>query len=138
MSTGTVVPTSWSVSDGLDIVTSGPLLFDVATNSAGAIIAWAFNAEFTIPTGFLEITSVNDPNHLLINIPTVGPAIICDNVCDALWGVGAGHAVILAGNQGTPGTWVTPSATVPEPAFVFPVTMALFAFACIRVKRSAA
>ena len=138
LAVGTLVPTTWSISDGVDTITSGPLLFDVATNSAGAIIAWAFDTEFSIGTGFLDITSVNDPGHLLVNIPSVGPAIICDNVCDAIWGVAVGHAVILAGNQGTPGTWVTPSATVPEPSFVFPVITALFAFACIGAKRSAA
>ena len=133
---GTDLPSTWSISDGVETITNstGTLAFDAITNSVGGITAWAFATSFNISTGVLLIESVNDPSALL-----VVASLPCgtSNVCDAVWGVGAGHLVGVAGVGDAPGTWTPTSTVTPEPSLVFPLAIGLFAMAWIARRRTA-
>jgi hypothetical protein len=119
------LPLTWSISDGIQTITeqSGTLTFTVGTDSFGKITNWGFATPFNIPTGNLLIMSEKG-----LGQPSGFPCGI--DVCDAIWGVAAGHAVGVAGVINNPGTW-TATMVTPEPSSLFLVTTGLFAMVYI-------
>ncbi|MBV9744161.1 MAG: hypothetical protein JO099_10380 [Acidobacteriia bacterium] len=131
--TNTDLPTTWSISDGVDTITNttGTLGFDAITNSLGGIVAWAFLTPIPGTTFFAE--SVNDPGKVF---GVASPPCSSTNVCDAVWGTAVGHLVGIAGVLDDPGTW-RPTSTVPEPAFAFPLAVLMAVIAGMAHKRTA-
>jgi hypothetical protein len=134
---GTVTPTAWSISDGVDTITNtsgDPLTFDAATNSAGGISSWAFETSFTEGLAEVFLASFDDPSNLF----GISSAFdfSCGNVtaCDAILAIGV-HAAGLAGVASDPGTW-TSTSTVPEPSSVFLLAPVLFVIAGIARRRN--
>jgi len=133
---GTLVPTAWSISDGVETITNTSadmLTFDAATNSVGGISSWLFGTSFTEGIADVILASFDDPSHLFVSPSTFPCGTV--NACDIIFAVGAMHVAGLAGVASDPGTW-SPASTVPEPSSVFFVAIALFSIAFIACRRN--